>query len=87
MTKPEEIITDAEIDAVHANANFGEDITKRDVVKAALLKWACRYSNGSTATQIIKEHGLIVEKGKKRKPELTDKGRKYLYASFVFDSL
>ena len=81
--KPEEIITDEEIETVHSNANFGEGITKRDVVKAALLKCACGYYNGHTASQILKEHGLVTEK----RMSVTKKGEKYLYAAFKFTNL
>lgn len=74
---PEEIISDEEIDRVHANANFGPTLTKRQVVDQAVLKSASGYYHGHTSTQIITEHGLINKKGK-----LTKKGQEYLWASF-----
>ena len=73
----QEIITDEEIDLVHGYSNFG-DMTKRDVVNLAALKVACGFYQGSTSTQIIREHGLIDPK----KYELTPKGRAYLWAAF-----
>ena len=77
----QELITDAEIERVHANASFG-DIPKREVVDQALLKCACGYHNGATAQQIIIEHGLV-KKGRVRGASaLTDFGRKYLHAAF-----
>ena len=72
----QEIITDEEIEIVHANSNFGST-PKRDVVKYALLKAACGYHSGSFATSIIKEHGLV-----NSKLNLTKKGRMYLWAAF-----
>lgn len=73
---PEEIITDEKIEKVHANANFGS-MGKRQVVNQGVLKCASGYYQGSTSTQIIKEHGLINDKY-----ELTAKGRMYLWAAF-----
>lgn len=74
--KPEEIITDEEIERVHANANFGS-MSKRQVVNQGVLKCASGYYQGSTSTQIITEHGLIDDKYR-----LTPKGRMYLWAAF-----
>lgn len=77
----EEIITNAEINRVHANANFG-DTPKRDVVNQALLKCACGLHNGYTAQQIIAEHGLIREVNSYGTSSLTVRGRRYLWAAF-----
>lgn len=77
---PEEIISDEEINRVHANANFGA-MDKRDVVNEAILKAACKFHNGYTAQTIITEHGLVKHKTNSR-PPLTEKGRKYLWAVF-----
>lgn len=74
--RPEDIITDEEIERVHANANFGS-MEKRQVVNQGVLKCASGYYQGSTSTQIIKEHGLIDDKYR-----LTPKGRMYLWAAF-----
>lgn len=72
----QEIISDEEIERVHANADFG-GMGKRQVVNQGVLKCASGYYQGHTSTQIIKEHGLINDKYK-----LTTKGRTYLWASF-----
>lgn len=76
MSEPTEIISDREIEKVHANANFG-GMDKRDVVNYGVLKCASGYYQGSTSNAIIKEHGLVNEKY-----ELTPKGRTYLWAAF-----
>lgn len=74
--KPEEIITDEEIERVHANANFGS-MDKRQVVNQGVLKCASGYYQGSTSNAIIKEHGLVNDQY-----ELTAKGKAYLWAAF-----
>ena len=76
MNDPKEIIPDEEIERVHANANFGS-MSKRQVVDQGVLECASGYYQGSTSTQIIKEHGLITDAY-----ELTSKGRAYLWAAF-----
>lgn len=73
---PQDIISDEEIERVHAYATFG-DMSKRDVVDQALLKCACGYHQGYTATRIILEHGLI-----NSEYNLTVKGKEYLWATF-----
>ena len=75
---PKELITDEDIERVHAHANFG-DPRKRDVVDGALLKAVCKMHNGSTANNILAAHGLV-KLAYRRRPKLTDLGRKYLYA-------
>ena len=77
----EEIITDEQINKVHANAQFG-DTPKRDVVNYALLKCACGYHNGHTAQQIIAEHGLIYDASQRGPIALTALGSTYLWAAF-----
>ena len=74
--RPEEIITDEEIERVHANANFGS-MGKREVVNQGVLKCASGYYQGHTSTQIIKEHGLVTKNYR-----LTNKGKRYLWAAF-----
>lgn len=79
---PESIITDEEVERVHANANFGT-MTKRDVVAFALLKAACGYHSGGTARSIIIEHGLTSNPSNPMNvPTLRKKGREYLWACF-----
>lgn len=80
MTEEQEIISDEEIERVHANANFGAT-TKRDVVRLGVLKCASGYYQGATSRRICEEHGLI-----NKKYELTAKGRTYLWAAFSGDS-
>lgn len=85
--KPDEIISDAEVDHVHGNANFGST-PKRDVIAHALLKTACGYSTGHTARTIIEEHGLVGSGGDLRKlPRLRKKGREYLWAALGQNSV
>jgi hypothetical protein len=80
--KPSDIISDAEIERVHANANFGS-AGKREVVAIGVLDYAFGYTTGSTLLSILVEHGLV------RRPRpgssatgLTYKGKKYLKATF-----
>ncbi len=75
--RTKEIISDEEIDRVHAYSNFGDSLTKRDVVALGLLKAASGYYQGHTSTQIITEHKLIDADYK-----LTAKGRTYLWEAF-----
>ena len=72
----EEVITDKEIEYVHANADFGY-MKKRDVVNIGVLKCASGYYQGSTSTAIIAEHQLIDDKY-----QLTAKGKLYLWEAF-----
>lgn len=76
--REDEIVTDAELDRVHGNANFGS-LTKRDVLREGLLKRACGYHCGYTMSSILKEHQLVTPKTER----LTLKGQKYLYAAFA----
>lgn len=75
-----DIISDAKIERVHANANFGS-LSKRGVVDHGVLTYAFGYASGSTMLAILVEHGLI------KKPRigsyhttLTRKGFRYLQA-------
>lgn len=70
-------ISDAEIDRVHGNANFGDSLSKRDIVNQALLKAACGYHQGYTARRILLDHKLVNEEY-----ILTAKGREYLWQTF-----
>lgn len=72
----DKIITNEFLENVFQYANFG-NVTKRDVVKEALMKAVCGYHNGHTAECIIIELGLCTKKLK-----LTKKGQEYLYHSF-----
>lgn len=75
--KPENIISDEDIERVHANAQYG-DTPKRDVVNYGLLKIACGFGNGYTTDTILEEHGLISG----RHGKMTLKGRNYLWSVF-----
>ena len=74
--KVHEIISDEELDRVHANADFG-DMTKREVVNLGVLKCASGFYLGSASRHIVNEHGLIDQDY-----NLTAKGRAYLWAAF-----
>lgn len=74
---PEKIIPDEEIERVHAYANFGSTLTKREVVNLGVLKVACEYHQGHTSQRICTEHGLI-----DKDYHLTAKGRAYLWAVY-----
>ncbi|MDE2447303.1 MAG: hypothetical protein KGO94_14095 [Alphaproteobacteria bacterium] len=72
-----DIVSDAEIERVHAHANFGK-IPKRKVVDDALESTFAGFSTGYTAHCIIIEHGLAKISGAKRKVKVTPKGIRYL---------
>lgn len=77
MENPKEIITDEQISDAWGNADFGQDVDKRDVVANAILKYASGYATGYTILQICKELGLAT-----KNYELTSFGKLYLYAHF-----
>lgn len=83
---PQDIVTDAEIDRVHANANFGS-MSRRWVVDEGVLKFAFGYHCGYTQQQILIEHDLIRFRGMNERGELTAKGKQYLRAlgPYIFD--
>lgn len=79
---PHIIITDEDIDRVHANANFGS-MSKRDVVNEGVLKYAFGYTGGHTQLCILLEHGLIRKPAPGRYDStLTKKGLRYLQAIY-----
>ena len=67
----------AEIDKAFEGTNFGNGFTNKERVYGGLLKAACEYYNGYTMHCILKELGLINEKG-----DTTAKGRSLLYDYF-----
>lgn len=76
-----DVVSDAEIERVHANANFGGGRTKRQIVDEGLLQYAFGYSSGYTMKCILEEHGLIRKtRGYHSSP--TKKGTTYLRAMF-----
>lgn len=70
-------ISDEAITAAWGNANFGENIDKREIIANALLKYACGYVTGRTIECICAELKLI---GKTR--NLTKLGKQYLYTFY-----
>jgi hypothetical protein len=84
METVQDIISDEEIDRVHANADFGS-MSKRDVVSEGVLKYAFGYAGGHTQLQILLEHDLVRKpKPASYKTTLTKKGQRYLRAAFPF---
>lgn len=77
MDKVEEIISDEALDQAWGNANFGE-MSKRDVIKGALLKCVAGYYTGHTAKCILIELKLVYA----NKWEITKRGGKYLFAAY-----
>lgn len=76
--KTRTMVTQAELDAVWGNANFGPE-PRMDTVRYAVLKRACGYYNGHTAEQICMELGLLT---KRRPSTLTARGRFCLWEWF-----
>jgi len=76
-----EIISDDEILRVHGHANFGSDMTPRDVVNEGVLKYAFGYCSGHTQLCILMKHGLITKpKPGRYDASLTKKGKRYARA-------
>lgn len=74
----DDIVSDAEIERVHANANFGR-MSKRHVVDEGVLKYFFGFTGGSTQIAILIEHGLIyAPKPGRMTSNLTQKGHDYL---------
>lgn len=78
----QEIISDEQIEKVHGTANFGDRLSKREVVNLGVLKCASGYHQGHTSKTICIEHGLIHSNIYK----LTEKGQDYLWAAFSNNS-
>lgn len=77
---PADIVSDEEIERIHAYANFGST-PKRQVIDEGVLKYFFGFSTGHTQMRILLDHGLAVPlpgKGDYRYSLLTDKGRRYL---------
>ena len=82
MTTTSEIISDEEIERVHAYANFG-DMLKRDVVDDGVLQFVFGYDTGHTQMTILREHGLLrASKPRSYRADLSAKGKDYLRAMF-----
>lgn len=82
MSEPTKaIISDDQVEQVHANANFGGGETKRAVMEGGLVSYALGYSTGHTLMTILVEHGLIQRpRVGSHKARLTEKGFRYLRA-------
>lgn len=82
MKVTSEIISDEEIDRVHANANFG-DMSNRDVVDDGVLQYVFGYDTGYTQMTILREHGLLrASRPRSYRADLSAKGKEYLRAMF-----
>ncbi len=76
------LVSDEEVERVHANANFGL-MSKRDVLSRGVLQTASGFHTGNTMRNIIIEHGLAKsQKNPLKVPLLTKKGREYLWCAF-----
>ena len=72
------IVTDKQLCEAWGSANFGKELSMRDVVKLTLLKRASHYHCGHTARAICIDLGLLTPK----KEILTSKGGKYLWSAY-----
>ena len=77
MENPEIILSESHIEAAWGNASFGKDVSKRDVVANALLKYASGYCSGHTIECICRELGLVT-----KNCNLSAFGKRYLFAHF-----
>lgn len=82
MPTTSEIISDDEIEHVHANAQFGS-MSKRDVVDDGVLQFVFGYDTGHTQMKILREHGLLrASRPNSYRANLSAKGKDYLRAMF-----
>jgi len=85
MKTVQAIISDDEIDRVHANANFSS-MSKREVVAEGVVTGAFGYACGHTMECILREHGLIRKQRYFGDPlKLTKKGLEYLRATGAYE--
>jgi hypothetical protein len=76
---PEGIIPEADVVRVHAYANFGATITKREILNEGVLQFAFGFSTGHTLRTILFEHGLLCSPRKHGDtPILSQKGFRYM---------
>jgi hypothetical protein len=73
----EKIVSDTEIESVWGNADFGPDVTKREIIALGVLKYASGYHTGNTLQSILKQLGLLTIK-----LHLTKKGKAYLWSAY-----
>ena len=81
------LVSDAEIEDVWGNANFGKNANKRIIIADTLLKYASGYSSGYTARSICIELGLLTTRSKSLKLNLTAKGKKVMFWTLSPDHL
>lgn len=74
----EQLVSDEEIENAWGNSNFGNSLTKRQIIANGVLKYASGYHSGSTLQAILKELGLLTIQ-----LSLTKKGKSYLWLSFA----
>jgi hypothetical protein len=81
MKSVADILSNEEIDQVHANANFGT-MSNRAVVDEGVTKYFCGYTSGYNQFLILCEHGLLKRHKDVHslKGSLTKKGMDYLRA-------
>lgn len=77
----QELISDAEIERVHANAFFGSE-DKRQVINRNIVSVFCGYHIGGDARRILIDHGLVRVR-KNLGLAATKKGRDYAFAVFL----
>lgn len=82
MKTTSDIISDDDIEKIHANANFGS-MVKRDVVDDGVLQFVFGYDTGHTQMTILREHGLLrASRPNSYRADLSAKGKEYLRAMF-----
>ncbi len=69
-------ISDAEIDAVFENTNFG-GVNRRKLLEQGVLKRLTGYHSGHTLTMIMRKLGLTTEKD-----NVTKKGKEFCMGAF-----
>lgn len=72
-------ITDEQIEVAFAGTSFG-DRDKRKLLQQGVLKKIAKYRSGSALTSIMRQLGLITEKG-----SVSSKGNYFLFDAF-YDS-
>ncbi len=72
-----QLLSSEEITKAFGNADFGK-VSKEDVIKYSLLKYACGFATGYTAKCILRELGFL----KTDNHTLTRNGKEYLWKVF-----
>lgn len=83
METTQDLVSDQQLVEAFGNADFGSGVTPRQVVARSLLQYACGYSTGHVAYQICEDLGLAIHiRSIGIIPQLTNLGKKYLYAAY-----